>query len=85
MTQELQKEEEKLHKEIQKRSDFAQNKEEYEKDRLEWKEDLGRMVSSCRKEKQELKERVKSNLETASEMAQDLMDETGPDYTGGDD
>jgi serine phosphatase RsbU (regulator of sigma subunit) len=85
MTQELQNEEEKLHKEIEKRSDFAQNKEVYEKDRLEWKEALGRMVSSSRKEKQELKERVKSNLETASEMAQDLMDETGPDYTGGDD
>jgi serine phosphatase RsbU (regulator of sigma subunit) len=85
MTQELQNEEEKLHKEIEKRSDFTQNKEVYEKDRLEWKEALGRMVSSSRKEKQELKERVKSNLETASEMAQDLMDETGPDYTGGDD
>lgn len=85
MTQELQKEEEKLHKEIQKRSDYPQNKEQYEKERLEWKADLGREVSSCRKEKQDLKERVKSNLETASEMAQDLMDETGPDYTGGDD
>lgn len=85
MTQELQKEEEKLHKEIQKRSDYPQYKEQYEKERLEWKDDLGREVSSCRKEKQDLKERVKSNLETASEMAQDLMDETGPDYTGGDD
>lgn len=28
---------------------------------------------------------IESNLERPSEMAEDLVNETGPDYTGGDD
>jgi hypothetical protein len=39
----------------------------------------------CRQEKKNIKEYVASNLEKPSEMIQDTLDQSGPDYTGGDD
>jgi hypothetical protein len=42
-------------------------------------------VRSSRQEKQQIVESIKSNLESPSQLAESLIDEQGPDYTGGDD
>lgn len=85
LTQVFEKEEEEIDKELKKEPKYKNYKEEYEKERSEWKEQHQENVRTCRKEKQEIKTHIESNLQKASEMAEDLSHETGPDYTGGDD
>ncbi len=43
------------------------------------------MIQFCRQEKKNIKEYLDSNLEKPSVLAESLLDEIGPDYTGGDD
>ena len=85
VTEALWKEEEEIHKELKKGEYYKNNKEQYEKERLEWKEKHLENVKECRQDKQDVKKMIESNLERPSEMAEDLVNETGPDYTGGDD
>lgn len=84
LSQILQKEEEEIDKKLKEEPDYQNYKDEYEKERSEWKKEQEENVRNCRKEKQDIKEHLNSNLQKASEMAVELMDETGPDYTGGD-
>ena len=81
----LEKEENQIDKEIKKTSYYTEHKDEYEKERSEWKEKHIEEIKECRGEKQYVKTLLTSRLEPASQMAEDLLDETGPDYTGGDD
>lgn len=85
MTQILAKEEKEMDKELKNKGNYSQYKEEYEKERSEWIEQHKTDVKSCRQEKNDIKEQIKSNLESSSQMAESLMQESGPDYTGGDD
>ena len=71
--------------EIKKKENYSEFKEQYERERSEWIQEHKLNVHSCRQEKKNLKDDLGSNLEKASEMAEDLVQETGPDYTGGDD
>jgi hypothetical protein len=50
-----------------------------------WKERLGLQTKLGRELKQEIIKDVKVNLESPSLLASNLLDELGPDYTGGDD
>lgn len=79
----LEKEEEEIDKELKKENYI--NKDKYEKERSEWKANHIDTVKECRQEKQNIKTMVSSNLEKPSEMAEDLVNELGSDYTGGDD
>jgi hypothetical protein len=83
----LEKKEEQVHEELKKSSFYgvAEKKQEYEKERLEWKEEHKENVRICRQEKQNVKKDIEANLEKPSEIAQSLVEESGPDYTGGDD
>jgi len=65
--------------------EYQNNKEEFDRKFLEVKQERAEEIRGCRQEKQKIKEEITSNLEKPSEIAQDLVDETGPDYTGGDD
>jgi len=85
LTQAFEKEEEEINKEIKKGEYYKNNKDQYEKERAEWKEKHVEEVKECRQEKQNIKTILVSNLEKPSEMVEDLLNETGPDYTGGDD
>lgn len=85
VTQLSEKEEKEIDKEIKKKEDYSEFKEEYERERSEWIKEHKLNVHSCRQEKKNLKDDLGSNLEKASEMAENLTQETGPDYTGGDD
>jgi len=85
LTQAWVKEEEEINKEIKKGEYYKNNKDKYEKERAEWKEKHIEEVRECRQEKQNIKTILVSNLEKPSEMVEDLLNETGPDYTGGDD
>lgn len=84
-TQILEKEEEDINKEIKKKPNYEQYKDQYETERSQWKENHQQDVRYCRQEKQEVQKYLVSNIQKASEMAEDLVHETGPDYTGGDD
>ena len=84
-TQILEKKEEKIDKELKNKPDYSKYKEEYEKERAQWKEEHKENVRICRQEKQNIKKDMESNLEKASEIAESLLGESGPDYTGGDD
>lgn len=85
LTQLLEKEEKEIDKEIKKKEDYLQLKEEYEKERSGWIEEHKIDVQSCRQEKKKIKEDLESNLKKPSEMVESLMEESGPDYTGGED
>lgn len=85
LTQLLEKEEKEIDQEIKQKEDYSQIKEEYEKKRLAFIEEHKEDVKSCRQEKANIKKDIESNLEKPSEMAESLVQETGPDYTGGDD
>jgi hypothetical protein len=85
LTQVLEKEEEAIHKELKKEQYYEDNQHEYETERSEWKERHRESVRECRQDKKDIKEILESNLEKPSEMAEDLLNESGPDYTGGDD
>lgn len=85
LTQVFEKEEEEIDKQLKKESNYNDYKDKYEKERSEWKQEHQENVRICRQEKQDIKKHLDSNLEKASVMAEDLVNETGPDYTGGDD
>lgn len=85
LIQSLEKEEKVVHEELQKEPNYNQYKDKYEADRSKWKQEHDDNVRSIRLEKQDIKKQLDSNLEKASEMSESLVNETGPDYTGGDD
>lgn len=85
ITQIFEKEEEQVDKELRKKASFEDYKEEYDKERSKWKQELTENIRACRQEKKDVKESLNSRLEKASEMAESLLEESGPDYTGGDD
>jgi hypothetical protein len=85
ITQVFEKEEEQVDKELRKKDSFSKYEEEYENERLLWKQEHNENVRACRQEKKDVKEGLNSRLEKASEMAESLLEESGPDYTGGDD
>lgn len=80
-----QKEEEEVDKKIREKPDFSNFKEKYEEERSKWREELQKDVKSCREEKQNIKEFITSKVQKPSEIAQDLVEESPLDYTGGDD
>jgi len=80
-----QKTEEEIDKNLKAQSKFPlDDKNKYEEDRLKWKEEIIQDIRKSKKEKDEFKKELVSNLEKPSEMAQDLMDQSGLDNTGGD-
>lgn len=81
----LQKEEEEIDNKIKNESYYKNFKDKYDKERAEWKEEHQENIRYCRQEKQEIKKNLESKLEKPSELAESLVDEMGPDYTGGDD
>jgi hypothetical protein len=85
LTQALEKEEEEIDKQIKNDQDYKNYKDKYEKERSEWKEEHQENVRNCRQDKQDIKKHLESNLEKPGEMAESLVNETGPDYTGCDD
>lgn len=60
------------------------DKNKYEENRLKWKQEIIEDIRKSKKEKDEFKKELVSNLEKPSEIAQDLMDQPGLDSTGGD-
>jgi hypothetical protein len=82
LTQLRQKEEEAINEVLKTKPDY---KESSEQKRLEWKEEIAKKVRDCRQEKQIIETHMASRLEKPSELALSLLDELGPDYTGGDD
>jgi hypothetical protein len=60
-------------------------KKKYEEDRSKWKEKMIEDIRKSKKEKEEFQKELTSKLEKSSEMANDYLNEAGPDYTAGDD
>jgi hypothetical protein len=52
---------------------------------MKFRKEIEELVRKSRQEKQAIEKHLVSNLEPASELAMSLLDELGPDYTGGDD
>jgi len=43
------------------------------------------LISKSREKKQEVEKKLSADLQSGSDLAMDLLEESGPDYTGGDD
>ena len=82
LTQLRQKEEEAINEKLKTKPDYDESSEQK---RLEWKKEIAEKVRECRQEKQIIETHMESRLEKPSELASSLLDELGPDYTGGDD
>lgn len=85
LTQSLDKQEKEIAEEVRKNPDYTEYKEEYEQYRLESLKQHQQDVRQRRDEKIELKKDIEAKVEKPSEMAQNLVEESGPEYTAGDD
>lgn len=82
---EMEKEEKIIHDIIKEKSQPGSELDKYINDRGKLNEEHAKSIQECREEKKSIKEVINSNIQKPSEIAQELVDETGPDYTGGDD
>lgn len=83
--QTYQKAEEDLDKHLRSQNRLSlEEKNKYEEDRLKWNQGIIEDIRKSKIEKQEFNKELVSKLEKPSEIAQDLMDQFGPDTTGGD-
>jgi hypothetical protein len=83
--QAYQKAEEDVDKNLRALSKFPlDDKNKYEEERSKWKEEIIEDIRNAKKVKDEYQKELVSNLEKPSEIAQDLIDQSGLDNTGGD-
>jgi flagellar biosynthesis chaperone FliJ len=81
----MEKEENILHDIIKEKSKPGSELDKYINEREKLNEEHVKSIKECREEKKSIKEVIYSNIQKPSEIAQELVEETGPDYTGGDD
>lgn len=85
-TQLLEKEEQEIDQAIQKAEHKdSERKVKYDAEREQFIEEHKIDVKDCRQEKATIKKDIESNLEKPSEIMESLLEDFGPDYTGGDD
>lgn len=71
-----------LHQILSKKPGYS---EDLIKEDKEFSENLIKKIRGCREEKKNIGTFITSRLESPAELAESLVDEMGPDYTGGDD